>query len=121
VRITSPNPQIPASATRLAEALRRIYDRPQPPVPWRDGANLPWDDPAFSERMLAQHLDRATAPPAQLEIRPGAADGDGWICSPAAGCSTSPAAPASRPSSPARAWPCGTTSARLHRSRPELC
>jgi hypothetical protein len=26
-------------------------------VPWRDGANLPWDDPAFSERMLAQHLD----------------------------------------------------------------
>ena len=42
---------------RLADALRRLYDRPQPPVPWRDGANLPWDDPAFSERMLAQHLD----------------------------------------------------------------
>jgi SAM-dependent methyltransferase len=49
----------PASATRLAGALRRIYDRPQPPVPWRDGANLPWDDPAFSERMLAQHLDQS--------------------------------------------------------------
>jgi SAM-dependent methyltransferase len=44
---------------RLAEALRRIYDRSQPPVPWRDGANLPWDDPAFSERMLAQHLDQS--------------------------------------------------------------
>jgi hypothetical protein len=29
----------------LADALRRIYDRSQPPVPWRDGANLPWDDP----------------------------------------------------------------------------
>ena len=42
---------------RLAKALRRIYDRPQPPAPWRDGANLPWDDPVFSERMLAQHLD----------------------------------------------------------------
>jgi len=42
---------------RLADALRRLYDRPQPPVPWRDGANLPWDDAAFSERMLAQHLD----------------------------------------------------------------
>jgi len=33
------------SAAHLAEALRRIYDRPQPPAPWRDGANLPWDDP----------------------------------------------------------------------------
>jgi hypothetical protein len=61
----SPNPQnragavaaIPASGARFPDALRRIYDRPQPPVPWRDGANLPWDDPAFSERMLAQHLD----------------------------------------------------------------
>ena len=45
------------AATRLATALRRIYDRPQPPAPWRDGANLPWHDLAFSERMLAQHLD----------------------------------------------------------------
>ncbi len=51
--------QKPAVADRLAAALRRIYDRPQPPVPWRDGANLPWDDPAFSERMLAQHLDQS--------------------------------------------------------------
>jgi SAM-dependent methyltransferase len=40
-------------------ALRAIYERPQPPVPWRDGENLPWDDPAFSERMLAQHLDQS--------------------------------------------------------------
>lgn len=46
-------------AERLADALRLIYNRPQPPVPWRDGANLPWDDPAFSERMLAQHLDQS--------------------------------------------------------------
>jgi SAM-dependent methyltransferase len=43
----------------FAAALHRLYDRPQPPVPWRDGANLPWDDPAFSERMLAQHLDQS--------------------------------------------------------------
>ena len=28
-------------ATRFAAALRRIYDRPQPPAPWRGGANLP--------------------------------------------------------------------------------
>ncbi len=51
-----PHPQI---ETNLAAALRAIYRRPQPPVPWRDGGNLPWDDPTFSERMLAQHLDQS--------------------------------------------------------------
>ncbi len=50
---------IPEAAARLAGALRQIHERPQPPVPWRDGENLPWDDPAFSERMLAQHLDQS--------------------------------------------------------------
>lgn len=49
----------PVVAARLAEALHRIYERPQPPVPWRDGANLPWDEPGFSERMLAEHLDQS--------------------------------------------------------------
>lgn len=44
---------------RLAAALQRIYDRPQPAVPWRDGANLPWDEPEFSARMLEQHLDQS--------------------------------------------------------------
>jgi SAM-dependent methyltransferase len=44
---------------RLAASLRRVYDRPQPAVPWRDGANLPWDDPVFSRRMLAEHLDQS--------------------------------------------------------------
>jgi SAM-dependent methyltransferase len=39
--------------------LWQIYNRGQPPVPWRDGGNLPWDDPAFSERMLVQHLDQS--------------------------------------------------------------
>lgn len=43
----------------LAAALRAVYERPQPPVPWVHGENLPWDDPAFSERMLAQHLDQS--------------------------------------------------------------
>ncbi len=43
----------------FAAALRQVYGRPQPPAPWRDGSNLPWDDPAFSERMLAQHLDQS--------------------------------------------------------------
>ena len=43
----------------IIAALRQLYDRPQPPVPWRDGGNLPWDDPAFSERMLREHLDQS--------------------------------------------------------------
>lgn len=49
----------PAVAATTTAALHTIYHRPQPPVPWRDGGNLPWDDPAFSERMLAQHLDQS--------------------------------------------------------------
>ncbi len=49
----------PQAAARLAAALQTIYDRPQPAVPWRDGQNLPWDDPAFSARMLEQHLDQS--------------------------------------------------------------
>ena len=51
------SPQESTVLSGLATALRRIYDRPQPPAPWRDGANLSWGDPAFGERMLAQHLD----------------------------------------------------------------
>lgn len=43
---------------RLRAHLWQIYDRPQPAVPWRDGGNLPWDDPDFSERMLHEHLDQ---------------------------------------------------------------
>ncbi len=40
---------------RLARALWRIYRRAERPIP-TDG-NLPWQDPAFSERMLREHLD----------------------------------------------------------------
>lgn len=40
-------------------ALWQIYRRPYPARPWRDGDNLPWDDPAFSERMLREHLDQS--------------------------------------------------------------
>lgn len=46
------------SSDRWQQALWRIYNRPAPAVPWRDGANLPWDDPDFSERMLREHLDQ---------------------------------------------------------------
>ncbi len=44
---------------RLREALWRIYDRPQPAVPWRDGRGFPWEDLDFSERMLREHLDQS--------------------------------------------------------------
>jgi SAM-dependent methyltransferase len=47
------------AAARLAAGLRTIYDRAQPATPWRDGGNLPWDEPGFSERMLKEHLDQS--------------------------------------------------------------
>ncbi|MFZ0548087.1 MAG: methyltransferase domain-containing protein, partial [Candidatus Promineifilaceae bacterium] len=43
--------------SRLIQALWRIYNRPQRPIPWVDGGNLPWDQEAFSQRMLQEHLD----------------------------------------------------------------
>ncbi len=54
-----PTQLTPEAAAQLAAALQTIYDRPQPAVPWRDGENLPWDDPQFSARMLEQHLDQS--------------------------------------------------------------
>lgn len=41
----------------LAKALWRIYHRPGRPPLWEKGGNLPWNEPAFSERMLREHLD----------------------------------------------------------------
>jgi SAM-dependent methyltransferase len=41
----------------LRQALWKIYRRPERPSLWAGGGNLPWDEPAFSERMLAEHLD----------------------------------------------------------------
>ena len=43
----------------LADALWRIYRRPDRPTAWTDGGNLPWNEPAFSERMLREHLDES--------------------------------------------------------------
>ncbi|MEI2692434.1 MAG: methyltransferase domain-containing protein [Anaerolineae bacterium] len=72
---------------RFSQALWRIFHRSTPAVPWRDGANLPWDDPAFSARMLREHLDQAHGAATRqrpellrqvdwlwqrLELRPGA-------------------------------------------------
>jgi SAM-dependent methyltransferase len=38
--------------------LMKIVQRAVPPVPWAEGDNIPWNDPAFSERMLAEHLSQ---------------------------------------------------------------
>jgi SAM-dependent methyltransferase len=38
--------------------LQDIIDRDPEPAPWSEGENIPWDDPEFSERMLAEHLNQ---------------------------------------------------------------
>jgi ubiquinone/menaquinone biosynthesis C-methylase UbiE len=43
----------------LTEALWKIYHRPDWSVPLGEAKNLPWNDPAFSERMLQEHLDES--------------------------------------------------------------
>jgi len=44
---------------QMFRALWRLYRRPERPEPWSGSGNLPWDDPAFSERMLREHLDES--------------------------------------------------------------
>ncbi len=36
-----------------------IVNRSLKPAPWSEGDNIPWNDPEFSERMLAEHLSQA--------------------------------------------------------------
>ncbi len=69
------------AGARLTAALRAIYDRPQPPVPWRDGGNLPWDEPSFSERMLREHLDQSHGAASRRlpEIRAMVQIMSGWL------------------------------------------
>ncbi len=38
--------------------LRDVIERRVPPEPWAEGENIPWSDPAFSARMLAEHLSQ---------------------------------------------------------------
>lgn len=45
---------------QLRAALATIAAAPHPPMPWRDGTQIPWHEPAFSARMLDIHLDQST-------------------------------------------------------------
>lgn len=56
-----------ATNDKLSAALWRIYQRPERPVAWTQGGNLPWNDPAFSERMLREHLDQAHGAASRVE------------------------------------------------------
>jgi SAM-dependent methyltransferase len=38
--------------------INAIINRDTPPAPWAEGEKIPWDDPGFSERMLAEHLSQ---------------------------------------------------------------
>lgn len=39
--------------------LADLHARRLPPTPWAEGDNIPWHDPEFSARMLAEHLSQA--------------------------------------------------------------
>ena len=38
--------------------LSDLLARRMPPEPWAEGDNIPWHEPGFSERMLAEHLSQ---------------------------------------------------------------
>jgi SAM-dependent methyltransferase len=40
------------------KTLLDIVNRAPVPAPWSEGDNIPWNDPDFSERMLAEHLSQ---------------------------------------------------------------
>jgi SAM-dependent methyltransferase len=39
--------------------LSELWTRVLPPAPWHEGDNIPWSDPAFSARMLDEHLSQS--------------------------------------------------------------
>lgn len=38
--------------------LTDLLQRSQPPRPWEEGDNIPWNEPGFSQRMLREHLSQ---------------------------------------------------------------
>ena len=78
--VSAPKAQMAGSGSRGARPpapaslpLASLLDRQVPATPWAEGDNLPWDDPAFSERMLAEHLsqqhDRASRRAATIDAQ----------------------------------------------------
>ena len=51
--------------------LQDILQRDMQPGPWQEGERVPWDDPAFSERVLREHLaqDNDAASRPDLKIK----------------------------------------------------
>jgi SAM-dependent methyltransferase len=51
--------------------IEELLARRVTPSPWAEGDNIPWDEPAFSQRMLEEHLsqthDRASRPEPVIE------------------------------------------------------
>lgn len=39
--------------------ILEVIQRQAVPTPWVEGEKIPWDDPEFSQRMLAEHLSPA--------------------------------------------------------------
>jgi SAM-dependent methyltransferase len=39
-------------------SLAELIARSVPPLPWAEGDNIPWHEPGFSSRMLAEHLSQ---------------------------------------------------------------
>jgi SAM-dependent methyltransferase len=42
----------------MMKTILDIVERLPEPAPWSEGDNIPWIDPGFSERMLAEHLSQ---------------------------------------------------------------
>jgi hypothetical protein len=42
----------------MTKKILDIVERQPEPTPWSEGDNIPWDDPGFSDRMLAEHLSQ---------------------------------------------------------------
>ncbi len=38
--------------------ISNLHQRSIPPIPWAEGEKIPWNDPAFSARMLNEHLSQ---------------------------------------------------------------
>ncbi len=51
--------QLEFSPAMNSITLLELVNRPPAPKPWDEGDNIPWFDPAFSARMLKEHLSQA--------------------------------------------------------------